>query len=84
MRNAAVAGAHDAQVTDEVSLTASQRQALQSLVAESDGISRSLAADDVGQFKAYFARLAAVLPFLRGLPMRMQTFIRVSSRSIFD
>lgn len=64
-RNAAAAGIHGKNTVDLTPLTASQRQALQSLVTEADGIGRALAADDVGQFNERFTRLSAVLPPLQ-------------------
>ena len=65
IRNAAFAGAQGKQTLEVTELSASQRQALQSLVAEADGISQALAADDVGQFNAHVTRLASVLPPLQ-------------------
>jgi len=65
IRNAAVAGTHGKQTTNLSPLTTSQRQALQAMLTEADGIGRALAADDIGQFNEHFARLSTVLPPLQ-------------------
>lgn len=62
VRNAAIAGAHGATTADAVPVATGRRQALQSLVAEADGVSRALAADDFVRFNESLARLAAILP----------------------
>lgn len=46
------------------SLTATQRQALATFVAEAAGVSQALAADDLAQYHRQVARLASVLPRL--------------------
>ncbi len=50
---------------DMASLTTSQRQALESIIADADGISRALAADDLDKFNKIAARIPAALELLK-------------------
>ena len=50
---------------DVANLTTSQRQAVESLIADADGISRALAADDLDKFNKIAARIPATLELLK-------------------
>ena len=65
MRMAAIAeaaAANEKQTAEVVPFTAPQRQTLEAFLAEVDGVSRALAADDLKQYNQHVARFAKVLP----------------------